>query len=198
MFICSVSVDSLWGHVAAAQEPATSSIQSLSRAFPITSHNHHWWHSGCLIVVDDTDLRREIVKQYHDTPTIGHPGVTSTLFSISQDYWWPKMKDFVQQYIKGCATCQANKVDTTRSKPPLFPISPEHNATPFSMIAVDWITKLPVSQGFDSIMTITDHNVSKMAIFVPCKESQGAEEMAWLYIQHVLPYYGLPDKVISD
>ena len=78
------------------------------------------------------------------------------------------MKDFVCQYIQGCATCQANKADTMQSKPPLFPISPAHNATPFSTISIDWITKLPASNGFDSIMTIMDHNVSKMAIFVPC------------------------------
>ena len=108
------------------------------------------------------------------------------------------MKGFVHQYVRGCATCQANKADTTWSKPPLFPISPTHNAAPFSTISIDWITKLPVSQGFDSIMTITDHDISKMAVFVPCRESQGAEEMAWLYMQHVLPYYGLPDKIISD
>src|SRR5579863_8127592 len=198
VFIRSTTVDSLWGRVAAAQEQHAPAVQALSPSFPLSSHNHHWWHSGRLVVVENNDLRREIAQQYHDAPTAGHPGVTSTLFSISQDYWWPKMKEFVQQYVRGCAICQANKADTTRIKPPLFPISPEHNATPFSTIAVDWITKLPASQGFDSIMTITDHDVSKMAIFVPCKETQGAEEMAWLYIQHVLPYYGLPDKVISD
>jgi hypothetical protein len=138
------------------------------------------------------------VSQYHDALIAGHPGVTSTLFSISQDYWWPWMKDFVQQYVRGCATCQANKADTTWVKPPLFPISPHHNAAPFSTIAVDWITKLPMSQEYDSIMTITDHDVSKMALFIPCKESQGAEEMSRLYIQHVFPYYRLPDHMISD
>ena len=78
------------------------------------------------------------------------------------------MKDFVHQYVCGYAICQANKADTTRSKPPLFPISPTYNAAPFSMILIDWITKLPMLQGFNSIMTITDHDISKMAIFVPC------------------------------
>src|SRR5260221_13269071 len=108
------------------------------------------------------------------------------------------MKHLVQKYLKGCANCQTKKADNTRAKAPLVPIIPAYNSTPFSTIAVDWITKLPMSQGYDSIMTITDHDVSKMAVFVPCCETQGAEEMAWLYIQHILPYYGLPDKVISD
>jgi hypothetical protein len=66
------------------------------------------------------------------------------------------------------------------------------------MITVDWITKLPTSLGYDSIMTITDHDISKIALFISCKETQGAQEMAWMYIQHVFPYYGLPDCVISD
>ena len=95
VFIHSASVDSLWGHVAAAQENDAATVQALSTQFPISSHNLHWWHSGYLIVVENNNLRREIAKQYHDAPTAGHPGVTSTLFSISQDYWWPKMKEFV-------------------------------------------------------------------------------------------------------
>src|SRR5260221_75984 len=198
LFIRHLSTVSLWQKVAFAQDRDASSVQALAQSFPLTSANHHWWNAGRLVVVEDNALRREITSQYHDSPTQGHPADTITHISISQDYWWPKMKTFVQQYVKGCATCQANKADTTRIKPPLFPISPAHNATPFSTIAVDWITKLPMSQGYDSIMTITDHDVSKMAVFVPCRETQGAEEMAWLYIQHILPYYGLPDKVISD
>jgi hypothetical protein len=108
------------------------------------------------------------------------------------------MKNFVQQYVQGYTICQANKADTTWAKPPLFLISPHHNATPFSTIAVDWITKLSISQGYDSIMMITNHNMSKIALFILCKESQGVEEMSQLYIQHVFPYYGLPDHVISD
>jgi hypothetical protein len=45
--------------------------------------------------VENDELKRKIVSQYHDASTAGYPGVTSTLFSISQDYWWPHMKDFV-------------------------------------------------------------------------------------------------------
>ena len=161
VFIHSVSSDSLWGHVAATQEHDVAAVQTLSMQFPLSSHNHHWRHSGHLIVVENNGLRREIVQQYHNAPTAGYPGVTSTLFSISQDYWWPKKKEFVQQYVRGCAICQANKADMTCSRPPLFPISPEHEAPPFSTIAIDWIMKLPMSQGYDLIMTITDHDVSK-------------------------------------
>ena len=65
-------------------------------------------------------------------------------------------------------------------------------------MAVDWITKLPLSYGYDSVLTVTDHNCTKAVIFVPCHENIGLEEMAQLYIQNVAVHYGLPSKIISD
>ncbi len=69
---------------------------------------------------------------------------------------------------------------------------------PFETIALDFITKLPVSQGYDSILTITDHDCTKATVFIPCKESITAEETAGLIVQHIFPWFGLPLKFISD
>ncbi len=66
------------------------------------------------------------------------------------------------------------------------------------MIAMDWITKLPVSDGWDSILTITDHDCSKAVLFIPCKETMGTGELAKEYFQKVFPHFSVPDKIISD
>jgi len=58
---------------------------------------------------------------------------------------------------------------------------------PFKTIALDFITKLPISQGYNSILTIMDHDCMKAAIFIPCKEAMTAEEMVGLIVQHVFP-----------
>ena len=63
---------------------------------------------------------------------------------------------------------------------------------------MDFITKLPLSYGNDTILTITDHDVSKASIFLPCKETIDAVGIAELYATHVFPHYGIPLKVISD
>jgi transposase InsO family protein len=57
---------------------------------------------------------------------------------------------------------------------------------------------LPVSQGYNSILTITNQGCTKAAIFIPCNEDITAEETAALYIKHVFAHFGLPTKVISD
>ena len=65
-------------------------------------------------------------------------------------------------------------------------------------MALDFITKLPTSNGYDSILTITDQGCTKMTHFVPCNETITAEETARLFLEVIVQRYGLPDKIISD
>jgi hypothetical protein len=69
---------------------------------------------------------------------------------------------------------------------------------PFETVTMDFIVKLPLSNRFDSILTITDHDCTKAAIFIPCNETITAEGVAELYLQHVFKRFGLPQKIISD
>ena len=75
----------------------------------------------------------------------------------------------------GCAKCQRHKVNTRPTKALLTLIFPEPKANPFEVIALDFITKLPKSQKYDSILTITDHDCSKASLFIPCAEEITAE-----------------------
>ena len=62
---------------------------------------------------------------------------------------------------------------------------------------MDFIVKLPLSDSYDTILTITD-TFSKASIFVPCNETINAEQTAKLYATYVLPHYRLPRRIISD
>src|SRR5712671_1620863 len=65
------------------------------------------------------------------------------------------MYEFVKEYIRGCATCQENKILTRRNKPVLYPIPPEEDAKPFQTVAMDLIVKLSTSNRYDLILTVT-------------------------------------------
>jgi hypothetical protein len=69
---------------------------------------------------------------------------------------------------------------------------------PFETVAMDLITDLPVSGGFDSIFTITDHDTTKTTVFIPCNKTINALNATQLYTKHVFPYYGAPRKIISN
>ena len=107
------------------------------------------------------------------------------------------MKDFITNYVKGCATCQMNKINTHPTRPPLFPIT-STSSLPFQTITIDFIVKLPLSCGYDTILTITNYDISKASIFIPCNESINSVSIAGLYTIHIFPHYRIPLKVISD
>ena len=157
-----------------------------------------WWKDNCEVITADPPGRRHIISQYHDPPTMGHPGISRTTQLIRQHLWWPKLASEVEQYVKGCAECQQNKTNTQGKKAPLSPIFPQPDMRPFTTIAMDFIVKLPPSQGYDSILTITDQGCTKMAVFLPCNETINAEGVAQLYFNHVFPRFGVPSKIITD
>jgi hypothetical protein len=68
---------------------------------------------------------------------------------------------------------------------------------PWSVIGMDFITKLPLSGGYDSIMVVIDL-LSKVTHFVPCKETYTAEQLAQLFRAHIFKLHGMPEKIILD
>ena len=69
---------------------------------------------------------------------------------------------------------------------------------PWEDIAMDFITRLPItSTRHDSIWTIVDR-FSKQTHFIPCKKTQGAPELAWLFIKTIFVHHGMPKSIISD
>ena len=117
---------------------------------------------------------------------------------VEHDYWWLQMKLDIADYIRGCAECQQHKVNNQPMQVALRPIYPKLEAMPFETVAINFITKLSLSQGYDSILTVTDHNCTKAAIFIPCMEEINTEETAALYLKHVVTHFGLPSKIISN
>jgi len=60
---------------------------------------------------DDLDLRRNILQTLHDSPAAGHPGISNTWELVREQYEGPRLREFIEQYIKGCACCQESKTN---------------------------------------------------------------------------------------
>ena len=172
-------------------------IKKWATTYPLKQIGELYWYGDRLVVVEDTSLKRGVISLYHDSLTAGHPGISNTTWAVTRDFWWPAMKKDVTEYIKGCTTCQSRKNQPNQPKPSPFPISSDAYSTPFTSIAMDFIVKLPLSDTYDTILTITD-TFSKASIFIPCNETVNTEQTAKLYTTYILPHYGLPRRIISD
>ena len=136
------------------------------------------YYKDKLYIPNDLPLRRDILKMFHDHETAGHPGELETYNSIRQHYWWPGLKTFVKNYVKGCGPCQQFKINRSPSHPALMPIESAKNTRPFAHCSMDLITDLPPVEGFDSILVVVDQGLSKGVILIPCTKTLTAEGAA--------------------
>jgi len=64
-------------------------------------------------------------------------------------------------------------------------------------ILADFITKLPLVQGYNSILVVVDQ-LTKMVHFIPTTEKTLVEGLARLFRDNMWKLYRLPKSIISD
>jgi hypothetical protein len=69
---------------------------------------------------DNPETRRQVLYQIHDSPVGGHPGISNTWSLVNRRYQGPRLHQFVENYVKGCAKCQESKVITHMKRAPLY------------------------------------------------------------------------------
>ena len=62
---------------------------------------------------------------------------------------------------------------------------------------MDFITKLPLAQEYDSILVVVDR-LTRIVHFISTIEKTSVEELARLFRDNVWKLYGLPESIISD
>jgi len=101
----------------------------------------------------------------------------------------------VKQYVEEYDSCQRNKNCTEQLVSKLMPnLIPER---PWMHILADFITKLPLAQGYNSILVVVDQ-LTKIVYFIPTMEKTLAEGLARLFRDNVWKLHGLSKSIILD
>jgi hypothetical protein len=106
------------------------------------------------------------------------------------------MRKDIAGHVARCDTCNRVKAEHQRPAGLLKPLDvPEWK---WEGISMDFIVGLPRSpKGHDSIWVIVDR-LTKVAHFIPVKTVYRAEQLADLYVDHILRLHGAPTSIISD
>lgn len=154
------------------------------------------YYHNRLCVPNHGDLRTRLVSESHDTLTSGHPGMEKTLFALRALFYWPKMKHFVNNYVRSCDSCQRHKVEHRRVPGLLQPLPV--NAHCWDTCTMDFVTTLPLTQrNRDNIMVVVDP-LSKMAHFIASRDTADADYVAGLFVDNVVRLHGVPRRFICD
>jgi len=98
-------------------------------------------------------------------------------------------------YVSHCDLCLRTKIQRHLPSRELQPLPiPEER---WDVISVDFISELPESGGYDSIMVAVD-SAGKHSHFIETVTTVTAAGAANLYLRNIWKLHGLPRKVVSD
>lgn len=143
-----------------------------------------------LQLVLPSEFHSVVLRAVHDD--FGHFGVDRTLDMIRNRFFWPKMSDEVEEYIKNSGKCAIHK-SLPKKAAPLHQII---SNGPMDLVCMDFLSMEPDSKGFSNVLVVTDH-FTKYAQAFPTK-SQKALEVARILVDKYFVHYGLPARVHSD
>src|SRR3989337_426654 len=149
------------------------------------------------IVVPRFELMTDkVMKEAHDTPLSIHPGSTKMYRDLRQRYWWSRMKQGIARYVAECDVCRRVKAEHQKPAGILQPLPIP--LWKWDKVQMDFITGLPESQkGHDAILVVVDQ-LSKVAHFLPIKETITASQLAELHISRIVSLHGIPKEISSD
>ena len=137
-----------------------------------------------------------ILREAHESPLeSAHARAERLWQNLSQKFYWKHMKTDIIEYCCTCDVCQ--KVKTPNFAKYGFLIPNPIPSRPYQSISMDFIVKLPWSNGFNAIFVVVDR-LSKQGSFIPCTTGLTAAEFGELFIRHIVCRFGLPDGIITD
>ena len=162
--------------ITAYLDTVTTDNKILERIQQITSNNVQY-KEGQVLVPDNDNIQKDLLKLYHDTPMVGHLGITRTYELLGRMYTWLKMKEYIMTYVQGCSICAKVKRKNVKDQGKLQPLL--NPMTPWHWTELDLIGPLPKSKGKDAIYVVVNR-FTKYTYFVVCNTTETAQSLAHL------------------
>jgi len=110
-------------------------------------------------------MHTELLQEVHDQSSTSHLDNRRTIDLVQRFYYWPDHRATIRRYIRNCHACQ-------RSKAPRNSINELHHSLSIPQkrwkdIAMNFITELSLSEGYNAICTIICRLI-KERHYVPC------------------------------
>lgn len=152
-------------------------------------------YKGKWVIGKNGTLRRQIFEELHNNSIGGHSGNRATYNRISEYFQWSTLRQDVGRWVRECGICQQVKGETVKSPGLLQPLNIPQE--PWRDIAMDFITGLPKSKGFEVIWVVIDR-FSRYGHFVALSHPISAKSLAQVFFEQIYRLHGLPSTIVSD
>ena len=153
-------------------------------------------YRGRVVVSQLTDLREEILREFHCSRFSVHLGGKKMYQDLRCQYYWSGMKRHVGDFVRRCLTCQQVKAEHQEPAELLQPL--EVAEWKWEHVTMDFVTQLPQKQQkHDAVWVIVDR-LTKSAHFLAVRMTFSLERFCRLYIREIVRLHGVPVSIVSD
>ena len=150
---------------------------------------------GKLWLPSDNPFIPMLLEEFHSTPLGDHMGETKTLRCLRDSFYWDHMHRDVHRMVSQCRVCQQIKYEARKPAGLLQPLPIPSG--PWEDLSLDFITGLPPSHGFTTILVVVDR-YSKGTHLGALPPKYSAHKVACLFIDIVCKLHGFPRSLVSD
>ena len=148
------------------------------------------------MVPHSTDLREEILREFHCSRFSVHPGGMKMYQDLRRQYYWSGMKRHVRDFVRRCLTCQQIKAEHQKPAGLLQPL--EVAEWKWEHVLMDFVTHLPwMQQRHDAVCVIVDR-LTELAHFLAVLMTFTLERFCQLYIQEIVRLHGVLVSIVLD
>ena len=149
-------------------------------------------HRDRVFVPSGSALLEDILQLAH---TGGHEGIQKTLHRLRAEFFVEHDRRVVGEFVRSCATCQRNKMETLHPASLLQPL-PIPSCI-WADVSLDFIEALPKVHGKSVLLTVVDC-FSKYAHFIPLGHPYTTSSVARAFFQDIVRLHGFPESIVSN
>ena len=94
-----------------------------------------------IMVPNDIQLQRHLLRAYHDSPIGIHRGRIASHEALSREFYWPNLAKHVRNWVRRCPSCIKFKSTDPKHGPKQIRIFDG----PFDTIGIGYVGQLPTS-----------------------------------------------------
>ena len=145
-----------------------------------------------LLFVVPKNMINNIIKSYHDD--IGHVSVEKCTRLLKQLYWFPKLTDFVKDYVDNCVRCISFNSKCGKQEGFLHPI--DKGCAPFNTIHIDHLGPFNKTSRKNQYLFVVIDAFTKFVRLYATKTTKTSEVIK--HLESYFSYYSRPIRIISD
>jgi hypothetical protein len=142
-----------------------------------------------------TSERAKLIWEPHYSRMAGHFGMEKTVVVLQKHFYWPKLRQDVDKYIKSCIAYAISK--PTIKKQGLYTPLPTPKR-PWESISMDYISGLPSTKHDNDYVVVVIDRFLKMVIITTCKKNITTIDTTKLFFKRVWVHFGIPQTITSD